>query len=209
MPGPDKAEAMQANALGARALAEGQAAAARAHFDTAIAADPGQPALLFNLAAACRACGDNAGALAALDAALAADPYFVQALFQKAVLIEDGGDAPGAARIYRDFLDTAPPEVLGSDRFAAPLARARAAIEADGARIAAALGAIGPAPSARIAEAASLLTGLVEAPAAGTDISGGAGIAGRAVSRSRPVPLDRRSGGELENRARRGPRGVR
>jgi aspartate beta-hydroxylase len=159
MPGPDKAKAGQANALGNRALAQGDPKAARAHFETAVAADPGQPALLFNLAAACRAGGDNPGALAALDAALAADPYLVQALFQKAVTLEDTGDAPGAALIYRDFLDTAPPEVLASERFAAPLTRARAAIEADGAQFA---GVLGVAPSARLTEAVSTLTGLAK-----------------------------------------------
>lgn len=159
MPGPDRSSAQQANALGNRALAQGDARAARAHFEAAVGADPGQPALLFNLAAACRACGDNAGALKALDAALSADPYFVQALFQKAVTIEDGGDAPGAARLYRDFLDTAPPEVLAGERFAQPLARARAAVEADGARFSAALGA---APSARLSEVVSTLTGLAK-----------------------------------------------
>ena len=80
-----------ANALGNLALAEGRPGEARALFERALAADAGQTALLFNLAAACKASDDAAASLAALDAALAIDPYFVHALLQKALLLVQSG----------------------------------------------------------------------------------------------------------------------
>lgn len=148
-----------ANALGNIALAEGRAAEARTLFERAVAADSDQPALLFNLAAACRACDDSAAALAALDAALAADPYFVQALFQKAVLLEQAGEHRAAAALFRDFLDTAPPEVASAPRFAEPLAHARRAVAEDDAALAKAVDGLGTAPSRRIASSLAHLTG--------------------------------------------------
>lgn len=154
---PDDPEA--ANALGNIALADGRVTEARTLFERAVAADNGQPALLFNLAAACRACGDATAALDALDAALAADPYFVQALFQKAVLLEQVGERRAAAAIFRDFLDTAPPEVIGAPRFAEPLAHARRAVAEDDAALATAVDGLGPAPSRRIASSLAHLTG--------------------------------------------------
>ena len=147
-----------ANALGNQAMSRGDPRGAQAHFTAAVAADPGQPALLFNLSAAARAAGDAQGALAALGDALAADPYFVQAMFQRAVLLEELGDERGAAQQYRDFLDTAPLEVEDDPRFAAALARAREAVAADGAQLAAAISASGAAPSRRIAGAIASLT---------------------------------------------------
>jgi aspartyl/asparaginyl beta-hydroxylase (cupin superfamily) len=153
---PGDAEA--ANALGNIALRAGRTRAARDHFARAAAADPGQPALLFNLAAACRADGDDPAALGALDAALVSDPYFVQAMFQKAVVLDDLGRPREAARVYRDFLDTVPDEVEGDPRFAVPLERARAAVAADDAALAAAMDAAS-APSRRIGASIAHLTG--------------------------------------------------
>ena len=166
-PGPDnpetaaaRASAEAANALGNQAMARGDARAAQTHFAAAAAADPGQPALLFNLSAAARAAGDRQAALAALDAALAADPYFVQAMFQRAILLEELGDPRGAAQQYRDFLDTVPPEVDGDPRYAAALGRAREAVAADGAALAGMIAAGGAAPTRRLAGAiASLASG--------------------------------------------------
>lgn len=147
------------NALGNLALAAGDPRGAIAHFRKALDRDPGQPALLFNLSAAARAAGDLPGALAALDEALAADPYFVQAIFQKGVLYEEAGDRRAAARIYRDFLDTVPPEVEADARFAAPLARARAAVAADDAALAALIDAQAAPPGSKAGEAIAILTG--------------------------------------------------
>ncbi len=149
-----------ANMLGNQAMARGDARAAQAHFAAAAGADPGQPALLFNLSAAARAAGDRHSAMAALDAALAADPYFVQAMFQRAVLLEELGDPRGAAQQYRDFLDTVPPEVDGNPQFAAALGRARAAVATDGAALAQVISSDGEPPSRRMASAiANLASG--------------------------------------------------
>lgn len=142
-----------ANTLGNQAMARGDARAAQAHFAAAAGADPGQPALLFNLSAAARAAGDSHSAMAALDAALAADPYFVQAMFQRAILLEELGNPHGAAQQYRDFLDTVPPEVDGNPQFAAALGRARAAVAADGAALAQVISSDGEPPSRRMAGA--------------------------------------------------------
>ena len=138
-------------------MAVGDARAAQAHFAQAAAADPGQPALLFNLSAAARAAGDGRVALTALDAALVVDPYFVQAMFQRAILLEEIGEIPGAAQQYRDFLDTVPPEIESDPRFAPALQRARAAVAADGAALTAAISADLAAPSRRSAAAISSL----------------------------------------------------
>ncbi|MDT9600942.1 aspartyl/asparaginyl beta-hydroxylase domain-containing protein [Sphingosinicella rhizophila] len=147
------------NRLGNMLLAGGHAVEARAALERAVAADPGQPALLFNLAAAARGCGDVTGAIVALDAALAADPYFVQALFQKAVALEEIGRTRDAARTYKDFLDTAPPEILGDARFRVPIDQARAAVDADSAALARLLGTQGTAPTIRAREAQAALLG--------------------------------------------------
>jgi aspartyl/asparaginyl beta-hydroxylase (cupin superfamily) len=140
-------------------MAQGDARGARALFERACAADPGQPALLFNLAAACKASGDAEAGLAALDGALAADPYFVQALFQKAVLFEDLGDNLSAARIYRDFLDTVPPEVADAPRFTTAIAHAREVVAEDQGALAKGIADLGMPPSRRIGASVANLTG--------------------------------------------------
>lgn len=154
---PGDAEA--ANALGNLALGSGEAVRARALFEVAARADPGQPALLFNLSAAARACGDTAAALDALNQALVADPYFVQALFQKGVLLDEAGDARNAANVFRDFLDTVPAEIADDPRFAAPLAHAREAVKRDGAALATGFEALGASPSRRVRDSIAHLAG--------------------------------------------------
>lgn len=154
---PDHGPAL--NAVGNFKLANGDAAAARLLFRRAVEADPGQIALLFNLAAAERAAGDHLAAIRALDAALAIDPYFVQAIFQKAVLLEEQGSMRDAALIYRDFLDTAPPEVLENPRFAAILLRARECVAQDNAALGALIERGAAAPSLRGREAIDALVG--------------------------------------------------
>jgi aspartate beta-hydroxylase len=154
---PDDPEAL--NAIGNWHLAHDRAGEAQAMLARAAAADPDQPALHFNLAAAVRAAGDQAGALAALDRALALDPYFVQAIFQKGVLLEEIGRRREAALVYRDFLDTAPPEVLESSRFAGPIGRAREAVRRDNQALGEVIDARAAAPSARTREAMAALLG--------------------------------------------------
>ncbi|MBT2134568.1 aspartyl/asparaginyl beta-hydroxylase domain-containing protein [Croceibacterium sp. LX-88] len=145
------------NALGNWHLAKGEAIEARDLFRRANAADPGQPALLFNLAAAERAAGDQLASLNALDGALAIDPYFVQAIFQKAVLLEDMGRPREAAIVYRQFLDTAPEDVRGSPRFQPLIARAEEAVARDNEALGRSMEA--PAPSIRMSEARAALLG--------------------------------------------------
>ena len=153
---PEDAEA--ANALGNLALAAGDAQGACHYLNIASRSDPGQPALLFNLSAAARAAGDLTGAMAALDQAMVADPYFVQAMFQRAILLEEFGDLRAAARQFRDFLDTVPPEVEADAQFAPALERARASVQSDGAKLAAAIATAGLSPSRRISSSIAQLT---------------------------------------------------
>jgi aspartate beta-hydroxylase len=147
------------NALGNWHLANGRAAEARNLFRRATAADPGQLALLFNLAAAERAAGDLPAALTALDGALAVDPYFVQAIFQKAILLEEIGRPREAAVIYGNFLDTAPEDVRTSERFQPLIARARDAVARDNAALGRLMAASATAPNARMREAMAALLG--------------------------------------------------
>lgn len=153
------ADAEAANALGNIRLGEGRAADARSLFERAVQSDPRQPALLFNLAAACKASGDRAASLDALERALAIEPYFIQAIFQKALLFEEAGKTRDAANIFRDFLATVPPEVEADPRFAAPLAHAREVVAKDDGSLSAAVAALGEAPSRNVAACVAHLTG--------------------------------------------------
>jgi cytochrome c-type biogenesis protein CcmH/NrfG len=143
-------DAAQLNRDENAALRNGDPQSATVLLRRASALDPGQPALLFNLAAALRACGDVPGAMAALDEALVADPYFIQAIFQKAVICEDAGEAKVAAAIFRDFLDTVPDEIGRDQRFAAAIERARAAAARDDAPLAARMEASAANASRRV-----------------------------------------------------------
>lgn len=151
-----------ANALGMWHLSEGRAEQACAFLEIANAADPGQPALLFNLAAARHLGGDTTGALAALHKSLEADPYFVQAIFQIAVLLEESGQLEASSVYYQNFLDAAPPEVESDPRFAPSLARARQAIGLSQERLAAIIDVAAArldAPPLRAMEAVGALLG--------------------------------------------------
>lgn len=149
-----------ANRRGNEAMRAGDYALARACFSDAVAADPGQPALLFNLAGACHASGQDREALTALDAALAVDPYFVQAVFQKAIIFGKLGADRDAARIFRDFLDMVPPEVEEGQRFAEAIAHARRVVELDNRKLAADLSGLLSTATRRIRGALHHLTGL-------------------------------------------------
>jgi aspartyl/asparaginyl beta-hydroxylase (cupin superfamily) len=90
------ASAIEANRQGIAALQAGQPAAAAAHFQAAIAADPRSGALQRNLASAWRDLGDEAAELAALDAALAIDRRDLMAWIRKGERHEARGEM-GAA----------------------------------------------------------------------------------------------------------------
>lgn len=144
---PTDAEA--ANALGNLALAEGDTVAARRFLERAVESDPDQPALLFNLAAACSGCGDPIAALDALDRALAVDPYFVQAMYQKGVVLEGIGSTRAAAQVFRNLLDTVPDAIRSDPRFTGMLTQATSAVVADGVALTQAIEASASPPSHR------------------------------------------------------------
>lgn len=156
---PAHAEAL--NAVANWHLSQGQAGQAVPLLERAVAAEPGQAALHFNLATAQAGLGQYDDALRALDAALAIDPYFVQALFHKAALLERIGEPAEAAAIYRNYLDCMPPQLRSDPRMIDAVAQAQASIDADNsrlrARITEAVGAMEMSP--RVTEAAGLLTG--------------------------------------------------
>lgn len=154
---PDNAEAL--NALGNGALAAGQLEESLRLLERAASAAPREPAVLFNLAAAQRACGLLSDALASIEFALQADPYFVQAIHQKARLCEDLGKPAAAAAVYRDLLDTVSPAIANDPRFASLLEHARAAVAADNQRLWERLGRADAAPTHRMKEAAAMLAG--------------------------------------------------
>ena len=147
------------NAVGNWMLSKGKPADACGYLERAVAADPQQPALLFNLSVAQRGAGDLAAALESLNKALAIDPYFVQATFQMAVLYQEVDQPRSAAQVYRNFLDTAPPEILEAPQFSDQIKRARIAIAADNDALGAAILARGAAPGRRAQEAVDALLG--------------------------------------------------
>lgn len=155
---PDHGEAL--NAVANWHLSQGQPAEAAPLLRRAVAAEPSQAVLHFNLATAEGALGRLDAALASLDAALAIDPYFVQALFHKAALLEQGGRPVEAAQVYRAWLGCMPAEVRADPRMADMVARAEASIAVDNRGLGAIMAeTIGDHPSARVAEAMGLLTG--------------------------------------------------
>ncbi len=86
------------NMRGMRALADADFAKAIDSFSRAVAADPGQPALLVNLASAHRGLKDDAGEKAALQAALAIDQRQLTPQLRLAELFERQGGLSDAAR---------------------------------------------------------------------------------------------------------------
>lgn len=111
------ASAVEANRQGIAALQAGQPAAAAAHFQAAIAADPRSGALQRNLASAWRDLGDEAAELAALDAALAIDRRDLMAWIRKGERHEARGEmgaalgAWSAAVALGGQLDPVPPPI--------------------------------------------------------------------------------------------------
>lgn len=96
------------NARGLRALADSDFALAEQCFAAADAADPGQPALLMNLATARRALKDRAGERAALVSVLGIDQRHLMAQLRLAEWHEAEGNLPVAAEHWRRVLALAP-----------------------------------------------------------------------------------------------------
>ena len=154
---PDHPRAL--NGIGNWLLAQGKSAEACQYLERAVTADPGQPALLFNLAMAERGAGVHVRAIETLNRALAIDPYFVQATFQLAILYQEIEQPRSAAQVYRNFLDTAPPEIVQAPQFAKQIARARAAIAADNDALETVITSRGAPPGRRAREALDILLG--------------------------------------------------
>jgi aspartyl/asparaginyl beta-hydroxylase (cupin superfamily) len=124
------------NARGMRALADGDVALAIASFAAAAEADPGEVALLLNLASAYRAKGDAAGERHTLQAALALDQLHFVAQLRMAELFQRQGLMSQAAPHWSAIvqlaagMDGAPPAVLdAAARARAHLAEHNAAYE--------------------------------------------------------------------------------
>lgn len=92
------------HAAGMRALASGDARAARPLLERAAALDPSVPVLWVNVALACRDLGDEGAERDALEKALIADPRYFPALLHKARLLERQGKLKAAAGMYHAFL---------------------------------------------------------------------------------------------------------
>jgi aspartyl/asparaginyl beta-hydroxylase (cupin superfamily) len=144
------------NARGLRALADQDFAKAEDCFAAADAADPGQTALLMNLATARRGRGDQAGEKAALEAVLAIDQRHMMAQLRLAEWHEAEGNLPTAAEHWRHVLALAPMAEGMAPALVARIAEGRAFVEAQNADFAARLEAglaearaVAPADAAR------------------------------------------------------------
>lgn len=96
------------NVAGMRALASGEANAARALLERAATLDAQTPLLWVNLALAHRELRDEAAERDALEKALAIDPRYFPALLHKARLFERQGRLKAAAYMYHAFLACLP-----------------------------------------------------------------------------------------------------
>lgn len=101
------------NVAGMRALALGDAPAARFLLERAAGIDPA-PLVWVNVALACRELGDPAAERDALEKALQMDPRYFPALLHKARLLERQGKLKAAAYMYQAFLHCLPPGVQPS-----------------------------------------------------------------------------------------------
>ncbi|HQW39221.1 MAG TPA: tetratricopeptide repeat protein, partial [Usitatibacteraceae bacterium] len=83
-----------------QSLREGNAAVARAAFESLVAAAADDASACLGLALACRALGDGEGALAAVDRALAHEPRNLRALIFKGDILDFLGDRRAASSFY-------------------------------------------------------------------------------------------------------------
>jgi aspartate beta-hydroxylase len=155
------------NELGLRMMQRGEAAKARELFQRATQADPGHPSLWSNLAASLNALGLPQEEHEAIERALALEPRHLAALLQKGALIEARGDVRNAARAYRNALATLPAGETAPPTVSAAVERAREAVRADDAALAAAIeerlaairGRHGGGPYQRVDRCIELLSG--------------------------------------------------
>ena len=131
--GPD--HPLVLNALGMRALRNGNPGGARDLLQRAVQADARSPGLWLNLALSCRSLKDPAAEMAALEQALATDPYFFLAHLQKAMLLERQGKPKEAALAFQAFLQCAPTSGNIPAPLQAAMAHARAAVQANSAAL--------------------------------------------------------------------------
>ena len=110
--GSPQATAELKSALGQAYFATGNAAAGKAAFEAALAAQPDYPPAILGVARQKAAGGDVPGAVALIDAALAKSPKFAEGWFFKGDLAMAQGQRDGALVAYRkavelkpDFLD--------------------------------------------------------------------------------------------------------
>lgn len=120
-------------------------------------------------AGASRALGRGADALAAIDGALGVDPRHFLALLSKGATLASLGQPRAAARTYADALKLAPPSASTPPALAAPIARARAAVDDDRraahAHMALSVAAIDTGAEAeRAVESLCIFAGLAAAP---------------------------------------------
>lgn len=125
------------NELGLQMLQRGEAARARELFQRATQADPAHPSLWSNLAASLNALGLQHEEMEAIEKALSLEPRHLASLLQKAALIEARGDGRNAARAFRNALATIPAGAEPPPAVKAAVDRARAAVAADDAALAA------------------------------------------------------------------------
>src|SRR5438128_6506492 len=119
------------NVAGMRALASGDANAARPLLERAAALDPVTPLLWVNLALAHRELRDEAAEREALEKALVADARYFPALLHKARLFERQGKLKAAAYMYRAFLSCLPPNVQPPPVVQEGIAHARQVLQED------------------------------------------------------------------------------
>jgi aspartyl/asparaginyl beta-hydroxylase (cupin superfamily) len=127
------------------ALLRKDVAGATALLERAAEAAPREPAIVLNMAFACRAAGDLAGEAENLERALTLDPYFFPALLAKGAMLERAGHPRSAAQVYRNAIKIAPPEERVPPDLRGALQHARQCVEADNAALSAHLEArVGP-----------------------------------------------------------------
>ena len=118
------------NVAGMRALALGDAPAARFLLQRAAGIDP-TPLLWVNVALAHRELGDATAERDALEKALQIDPRYFPALLHKARLLEREGKLKAAAFMYQAFLHCLPPGVPPPPMLQEAVAHARQVLRAN------------------------------------------------------------------------------
>ncbi len=125
------------NLLGIIELELGDAAAATASLEQAVAIDA-SPTLLLNLARAQRLARDHEGELATLDRALSIEPYLLPGILAKGEALISLGRDPEALELYRLLFEALPADFEVPPELAAQLNRARELLGLRGDRLMAA-----------------------------------------------------------------------